>query len=212
MSEGRCPNQLVGSDGGLGIAENRSAIFRSHLSRFGLLLPWLAVATCAGATLPTSYGRADLMGMPSTATRWTAEMVRALPDDGNRYEVVDGVLLVTPSPRRLHQHAVLQLAKRLDDYVETVGVGAVLVSPSDIELDPHGMVQPDVFVEGLVDDRPAREWNAGAPLLLVVEVLSPGTARADRITKRDRYRRAGIPAYWIVDLDARAALREAAGL
>jgi len=145
--------------------------------------------------------------MPSTEAHWTAEMVRALPDDGTRYEVIDGELLVTPSPRRPHQRAVLQIAKRLDDYVEAIEVGTVLVSPSDIELDPHGMVQPDVFVEGLVDDRAAAEWNAGAPLLLVVEVLSPGTARTDRITKRDRYRRAGIPEYWIVDLDARTIER-----
>lgn len=147
------------------------------------------------------------MGMPQQATRWTAEMVRALPDDGNRYEVVDGELLVTPSPRRLHQRAVLQLAKLLDDYARSAGFGVVLISPSDVELDPGSLVQPDVFVEGLVDGRPGRDWNAGAPLLLVVEVLSPSTAQADRTTKRRRFQRAGIPEYWIVDLDARVVER-----
>jgi len=81
------------------------------------------------------------------------------------------------------------------------------MSPADIELDPHGMVQPDVFVDGLVDGRPTNEWNAGAPLLLAVEVLSPSTARADRTVKRRRLQRAGIPEYWIVDLDARAVER-----
>ncbi|MBI1723138.1 MAG: Uma2 family endonuclease [Gemmatimonadetes bacterium] len=145
--------------------------------------------------------------MPQSATRWTAEMARALPDDGNRYEVVDGELLVTPAPRRLHQYAVIHLAAALLDYVRGADIGVVLTSPADIELDPHGMVQPDVFVEGLVGGRPARDWNTGAPLLLVVEVVSPSTARADRTIKRRRYQRAGIPEYWIVDPDARTIER-----
>jgi len=116
------------------------------------------------------------MSMPHSATRWTAEMVRAIPEDGNRYEVVDGELLVTPSPSDLHQRAVILLVVALHDYIRTAGVGEVLTSPADIELDPHGMVQPDVFVRGLVGGRPARGWNTGAPLLLAIEVLSPSTA------------------------------------
>lgn len=147
------------------------------------------------------------MGMPQSATRWTAEMVRALPDDGNRYEVVDGELLVTPAPTWDHQRIVRDLVLLLDPYIESQGLGEAMISPSDVELDTHGLVQPDVFVQGLVGGRPARGWNTGAPLLLVVEVLSPGTARADRTTKRRRYQRAGIPEYWIVDLDARVVER-----
>ena len=147
------------------------------------------------------------MGMPQQATRWTAAMVRALPDDGNRYEVVDGELLVTPAPTRPHQRAVGLLYSALDQYVRTLGIGEALTSPADIELDPHGMVQPDVFVEGLVEGRPPRDWNVGAPLLLAVEVLSPSTARADRTVKRRRFQRAGTPEYWIVDLDARVVER-----
>lgn len=143
------------------------------------------------------------MGMPQATGRWTADMVRALPDDGNRYEVVDGELLVTPSPRRDHQRAVREIAFALHQYVERQGIGEMIFSPSDIELDPRSMVQPDVFVFGLLDGRIARGWNSGAPLLLVVEVLSRGTARADRTVKRKRYQRAGIPEYWIVDLDDR---------
>lgn len=143
------------------------------------------------------------MGMPQATGRWTAERVRALPDDGNRYEVVDGELLVTPSPSDPHQRSVRELAFALHAFVERHGFGEVLFSPSDIELDPKSMVQPDVFVFGLLEGRIARGWNSGAPLLLVVEVLSPGTARADRTIKRKRYQRAGIPEYWIVDLDDR---------
>jgi Uma2 family endonuclease len=147
------------------------------------------------------------MGMPLEAPRWTADMVRALPDDGNRYEVVDGELLVTPAPTWTHQRAVKALFLALAGYERTHGGCEVLFSPADIELDPHGLVQPDVFVYGLVDGRPATRWNSGAPLLLVVEVLSPSTARADRTTKRRRFQRAHVPEYWIVDLDARVIER-----
>jgi Uma2 family endonuclease len=147
------------------------------------------------------------MGMPETRTRWTADMVRALPDDGNRYEVVDGELLVTPAPTAPHQRAVAEFLVLLREYARLSGVGEALASPADCELDPHGMVQPDVFVQGYLDGRLAPAWNAGAPLLLVVEILSPGTARADRTVKRRRYQRAGVPEYWIVDLDGRVVER-----
>ena len=143
------------------------------------------------------------MGMPQIASHWTAEMVRALPDDGNRYEVVDGELLVTPSPLWIHQRAAQQLAWRFDAHVRRLGIGEALMSPADIELDPASMVQPDVFVYGKIEGRRPRKWNEGAPLLLVLEVLSPGTARVDRNKKRRRYQRAGIPEYWIVDFESR---------
>lgn len=147
------------------------------------------------------------MGMVQSAQRWTAEMVRNLPDDGNRYEVVDGELLVTPSPAELHQSAVGLLFSPLDAHARSQGIGTARVSPADLELDARSMMQPDVFVTGLVEGRPSRRWNSGAPLLLAVEVLSPSTARSDRITKRRRYQRAGVPEYWIVDLDARTIER-----
>jgi Uma2 family endonuclease len=147
------------------------------------------------------------MGMPQQATRWTADMVRALPDDGNRYEVVDGELLVTPAPGYPHQRVVRDLVFQLEGYARAQGGFDVLPSPADIELDPRGLVQPDVFVQGLVDGRPAKEWNSGAPYLLFIEVLSPSTARADRTIKRRRFQRANIPEYWIVDLDARVIER-----
>jgi Uma2 family endonuclease len=154
-----------------------------------------------------SFRRAEqTMGMPQ-AMQWTAEAVRALPEDGKRYEVVDGELLVTSSWTYPHQRALVLLAGNLDPYVRSHRIGESLFAPADIELDPRSMVQPDVFVQGLVNGRRTRGWNTGAPLLLVVEVLSPSTARADRTVKRRRYQRAGVPEYWIVDLDARAIER-----
>jgi Uma2 family endonuclease len=148
------------------------------------------------------------MGMPHATMDWTAERVRALPEDGKRYEVVDGELLVTPAPRWAHQHAVAELFRRLDPYVRDNAVGEVTFSPADVELDPQTLVQPDLFVVPLIDGRRMREWSEiQGRLLLAVEVLSPSTARADRHLKRRRYQRAGIPEYWIVDLDARMVER-----
>jgi len=189
-----------------GVAE-RTARFSEPHREEPVTFPARARPTLGRVLLPLSRRAEQTMGMPQQATRWTAEMVRALPDDGNRYEVVDGELLVTPSPAALHQRAVSLLHIELGVYARAQGFGEALPSPADLELDPHGMVQPDVFVQGLVGGRPARDWNTGAPLLLVVEVLSPSTARADRTTKRRRFQRAGIPEYWIVDLDARVIER-----
>lgn len=144
------------------------------------------------------------MGMPQTVESWTAERVRALPDDGLRHEVVDGEHLVTPAPRAPHQVALSELEALLRPYVQEHGLGRVLHSPADIEFDPHTLVQPDLFVTA---QRSVRTWADALPLRLAVEVLSPSTARADRFVKRRRYQRAGVSEYWIVDLDARLVER-----
>ena len=146
------------------------------------------------------------MSMPATSS-WTVEMVHALPDDGNRYEVVDGELFVTPSPSRPHQGAAFQIARLLADYTDATGVGNVVMAPADVIYDARTMVEPDVFVVPLVDGRWARSAEEEGPLLLVVEVLSRTTARRDRMVKRALYQRQGIPEYWIVDTDQRAIER-----
>ena len=143
------------------------------------------------------------MGMPHAARDWTVQRVLALPNDGNRYEVVDGELLVTPSPTFHHQDTVFALAWRLKPFVDASGSGYLSLSPADIELDERTLVQPDLFVFELPGGRRPERWKDITRLLLAVEVLSPSTARADRHVKRRRYQRHGIPEYWIVDLDAR---------
>ncbi|MGA2382737.1 MAG: Uma2 family endonuclease [Bryobacteraceae bacterium] len=151
--------------------------------------------------------------MPQAAEVWTAEQVRALPDDGLRHEVVDGEHLVTPAPRAPHQIALSELEALLRPYVKEHGLGKIIRSPADLEFDPHTLMQPDLFV---TIGRRVKTWQDALPLRLAVEVLSPSTARADRIVKRRRLQRAKVPEYWIVDLDARlieglAAGRPAAG-
>jgi len=139
------------------------------------------------------------MGM-AVPTYWTAEMVRQLPDDGNRYEVVHGELLVTPAPRLDHQLLVTRVSLALGNYLALEPVGIVLTSPADISWGRDVLVQPDVFVIPHNEAR-TRDWSRIRSLPLVVEVLSPSTARADRFTKRHRYQDAGVPLYWIVNGD-----------
>ena len=148
------------------------------------------------------------MAMPALADRtWTADEVRALPEDpSHRIECVDGVLLVSPTPRLAHQGAVSALAFLLESLLRPAGAGTVFVAPSEWVLDPRTLVQPDLYVVPLVDGRrPRTDEERGHPLLFV-EVLSPSTARFDRVVKRERYLRAAIE-YWIVDLDARLVER-----
>jgi Uma2 family endonuclease len=157
------------------------------------------------------------MRMPAVEKKvWTVADVRRLRDEQEsrppgerrvRYEVVDGELLVTAVPRPPHQRAVRELGRTLDDYVRAHRVAEVFPLGIDLELDTANGYVPDLSVVPPVDGRPIRTWEELGRLLLVVEVLSPSTARYDRLKKRVRYQRAGIAEYWIVDLDARIVER-----
>ena len=146
------------------------------------------------------------MAMPETARRWTREMVLALPGDGKRYELFDGELLVTPAPVPRHQLAVQGLYERISPYVRANRIGHVFALPADLDLGGEQLSQPDLFVlSALPPD--LLSWRGTPNPTLVIEVLSPGSARGDRLVKRRRFQRAGIPEYWIVDLDARVVER-----
>ena len=138
--------------------------------------------------------------MPLAPAYHTADMVRALPDDGNRYELVFGELLVSPSPRWMHQQVVIELIVTLDAFCKAHGCGQVMTSPADISWSPDTLVQPDVFVVRPEDAR-ARDWRKVRTLDLVVEVLSPSTARHDRFQKRKLYQLQGVGVLWLVDAD-----------
>ncbi len=140
------------------------------------------------------------MGM-AAPIYYTAEMVRALPDDGNRYEVVHGELLVSPTPRLWHQELIGRLYAPLRVYLTSELLGLVLTSPADISWGVDVLVQPDVFVVPLEEAR-LQEWSQVRHLLLAVEIVSPSSARADRFTKRRLYQEQGVPLYWMVDGDA----------
>jgi Uma2 family endonuclease len=134
---------------------------------------------------------------------WTYVDYAALPVDGHRYEVVNGVLYMAPALSWSHQEVVFEVASHLRSYIQPQGLGGVFVSPIDVELAPNVVFQPDVVVL-LKASREKLMSNhiVGAPDL-VVEVASPGTATYDRYNKNVAYAQAGVPEYWIVDPAAR---------
>ena len=140
---------------------------------------------------------------PDTSRRdWTADEVRALPDDGNRYEVIDGELFVTPAPSWLHQHAAIELCLLVRPFVEPLGLDC-LIAPAEVAFSRRRSVEPDLFVVPRKDGRRATHFDDVGRLVLAVEVISPSTARSDRYRKRHLYQSEGVPEYWIVDADAR---------
>lgn len=147
------------------------------------------------------------MHMATLSRRWTVDEVLAIPNDGKRREVIDGELFVSPAPTLVHQRVLRHLFERISTYLHEFPVGELLFSPADIVFDRETLVQPDLFVAPLIAGRRPANWKEIRHLLLAVEVLSPSTARLDRIRKRGRYQRAGVPEYWIVDHDARAIER-----
>jgi len=147
------------------------------------------------------------MGMPAQNTEWTAEMARALPDDGNRYEVLDGELFVSPSPSWKHQAVLQRLFLLIHPYVEEHSLGWTMLSPADIEFSQQRRLQPDLFVVPDTGSGEPKSWRDVTRLLLAVEALSPSTARADRLKKRPIYQSEGVPQYWIIDIDSRLVER-----
>jgi len=174
---------------------------------------WLAEqAILMRATLAQTPSAEQIMAMPAELSRrWTArevrELIAAAPLATPRYELVDGELLVTPSPAFPHQRAITRLLVALHGYLAIEPIGDAITSPSDVELEPEFITQPDIFV--VPRDEVTRVLAAGSPiarLLLAVEVLSPSSSRHDRVRKRPLYQR-HVPGYWIVDLDARLVER-----
>lgn len=140
-------------------------------------------------------------------TDWTAAQALALPDDDNRYEVLDGELVVMEQPSWAHQVAVQQLHILLYAYVREHALGWAKLSPSTVVLSERRLVQPDVFVLPRGEGAAPRDWSDITALLLAVEVLSPSTARRDRWQKRHMYQAFGVSEYWIVDTNARLVER-----
>ena len=125
----------------------------------------------------------------------------AMPDDGKRYELLEGALYVTPAPTTGHQHASKRLFRQMEAYFEAGSVGEVFYAPIDVILGPHDVVQPDLVVVG-DPEQVSKRGIEGAPLV-VVEILSPSTAAHDRERKARRYAEFGVEHYWIVDPELR---------
>ncbi len=122
------------------------------------------------------------------------------PDDGNRYEIIDGELLVAPSPDPEHQGYSVELTLLIGAHIRQHRLGRFFHAPLDVRLSPHDIVQPDlIFIRS---DRlriyRRRGVVEGAPDL-AVEIISPSSRTIDPGRKFDLYQRAGVPEYWLVD-------------
>jgi Uma2 family endonuclease len=144
------------------------------------------------------------MGMPalSESGRWTIDLLETLPDDGNRYECIDGELYVTPPPATVHQWMVSMLLRLLGPYVDESGIGFTFTAPTGVEIDARTMVEPDVLVSRFPSSNRVKRL-LGEDLVLAIEILSPTTARRDRGVKHALYTRIGVDEYWIVDIEER---------
>jgi Uma2 family endonuclease len=127
---------------------------------------------------------------------FTVEDLDVMPDDGRRYELIDGVLLVSPAPRWEHQRASAQLIHAL---VTACPSEFDVLFPIDVRGGPRTSVQPDLSVVRAADLVPGESYLS-VPAL-AVEILAPSSAGVDRLLKRHVYATLGVPSYWIVDLD-----------
>ncbi len=140
------------------------------------------------------------MSMPATLY-YTAEMVRNLPDDGNRYETVHGELLVSSSPRQAHQAVLLEFTLALGSYLKGERLKGLFAAAADISWGPDTLVQPDLFVAASEEIGLPGGWADVQTLHLAIEILSPASLRADRYTKRHLYQENGVATYWVVDIE-----------
>ncbi|MBF0492200.1 MAG: Uma2 family endonuclease [Deltaproteobacteria bacterium] len=121
-----------------------------------------------------------------------------MPED-KRYELIDGDLLMTPSPSWKHQTAISRLFEKINKFVRSKKMGEVRFAPLDVFLSPEDVVQPDLLFLSKDRLKQVTERNIQGAPDLVVEVLSPGTEQRDRLVKRKLYSRFGVKEYWIVD-------------
>jgi Uma2 family endonuclease len=144
------------------------------------------------------------MHIPQGKIVLTYEDYVLLPNDRNRYEILEGELTVTPAPSTKHQTASGNLFVLIAHYIKDRDLGRLFYAPIDLILESTSVLQPDLlFVskarEGIITEKAIE----GAPDL-VIEILSPTTSRTDRVTKAQIYSRHAVPAYWIVDPEQEA--------
>ena len=126
------------------------------------------------------------------------ERIRDAAPPGPRYEYVDGDILVTPSPNWRHQRIIVLLAVLLEPFVKQNAIGSLVVAPFDVRFGTTRVFQPDLLVMTLADVESGRRDSA-RELRLAIEVVSPSSARCDRVDKRSRYQEERVEELWLVD-------------
>jgi Uma2 family endonuclease len=140
--------------------------------------------------------------MSSPATKLTYHDYLLLPEDGKRYEILEGDLYMTPAPTPRHQLIVTRLNHVLMTYLDTHAIGTLLTAPTDVLLSDTDIVQPDLLFVREGGAAAITDKNIQGPPDLVVEILSPATAARDRELKRKRYEHFRVGEYWLIDPDA----------
>ena len=137
---------------------------------------------------------------------WTVEDLAQLPDDGNRYEILHGDLLVTPMPRLVHQDVAVSLTVALSNWCRANSGWRVLAT-GGVYISETSWLEPDVAVYPVPAHDGTSSWRDLPAPLLVVEVLSPSTTKTDRHRKRPAYLAHGVGEVWLVDPDTRTIER-----
>jgi Uma2 family endonuclease len=141
----------------------------------------------------------ELRGTSGHRRRLTYADFLSFPDDGRRHELIDGAHYVTPAPLTVHQRLLGALYVELHQYLEHHPIGEVFLSPLDVVLSDHDVVEPDLLL--VLDEQShivTEKHVVGAPAL-VIEILSPATRARDAGLKRRLFERAGVREYWLVD-------------
>ena len=137
--------------------------------------------------------------MASATTQLTYGDLSKIPPDRNRYELIEGELLVAPAPNTEHERKTFRLARRLADHVEQHDLGEVFIAPYDVVLDPSTVLEPDILFVSKARRSIIKEGCIEGAPDLVVEVVSPSSRMIDGFVKRDRYAEFGVPEYWLLD-------------
>ena len=132
--------------------------------------------------------------------RKTVEDYMKLPE-GVRAELIEGEILMSPSPKEKHQRVSVALVQRLADHVQRQKTGRIYAAPFDVHLPSGDIVEPDIIFVATANASIIQDWIRGVPDLLI-EIVSPEGVERDRIVKRDLYARNGVKEYWIVDPEA----------
>lgn len=155
------------------------------------------------AELPRPERRADIMAMPITIPRLTIDDLDHFPDDGNRYELIDGVLLVTPAPGAPHQVIATRISTALSNLLAPYP-DFLVAAPGVVLVAPRHRLEPDVLV--FRSRGPGLDWERVAEHVLAVEVTSRSTQVYDRVYKRPAYLGLGVKEVWRVGPDTRVVL------
>ncbi|THF77292.1 Uma2 family endonuclease [Cohnella fermenti] len=128
---------------------------------------------------------------------WTVDDYFELPEDGNQYEIVNGILELKPSPTTDHQRVIRNMDHVLSDRCESHYI--MILSPIDVILSERETRQPDLLMVHRSRSEIVRREGIYGPPDLVVELLSPNSVKRDRVMKLKSYARFGVPEYWIAD-------------